>query len=88
MLARRTLSVLALALSLGAFAAPSTKRGICFNEISAADLAALSPGVSWAYNWGVGTPDAFRSPEAKGMEIGRAHVLTPVTDVSRMPSSA
>ncbi len=69
MLARHTLSILALALSLGAFAAPSPKRGIGFNEISAADLAALSPGVSWAYNWGVGTPDAFRSPEAKGIEF-------------------
>src|SRR5437762_13248351 len=28
------------------------------------------------------------SPDPARREIGRAHVLTPVTDVSRMPSSA
>ncbi len=32
-------------------AAKSAKRGIAYNLASAADLAALSPGVSWWYNW-------------------------------------
>ena len=29
----------------------SPKRGICMNEMSPADFAALAPGVSWYYNW-------------------------------------
>jgi len=29
----------------------SRKRGICMNEMSRADFAALAPGVSWYYNW-------------------------------------
>ncbi|HEX4085611.1 MAG TPA: glycosyl hydrolase [Chthoniobacteraceae bacterium] len=29
----------------------SQKRGICMNEMSQADFAALAPGVSWYYNW-------------------------------------
>ena len=29
----------------------SAKRGICMNEMSQADFAALAPGVSWYYNW-------------------------------------
>lgn len=29
----------------------SRKRGICMNEMSQADFAALAPGVSWYYNW-------------------------------------
>ena len=61
--------LLALALAAGVHADPSPKRGIGFNEIAAADLAALSPGVSWAYNWGVGKPDAFNDPRAKGVEF-------------------
>ena len=52
-----------------ALADPSPKRGIGFNEIAPAELAALSPGVSWAYNWGVGKPDAFNDPWAKGVEF-------------------
>lgn len=35
----------------------SAKRGIAYDIPSAADLAALAPGVSWWYNWGV-KPDA------------------------------
>ena len=60
---------LSLALVAGAYADASPKRGICFNNITPADLAALSPGVSWAYNWGVGKPDAFNDPRAKGVEF-------------------
>ena len=29
----------------------SAKRGLCANELSQADIAALSPGVAWWYNW-------------------------------------
>ena len=61
--------LLSLALVAGAQDSSSPKRGIGFNEIAPADLAALSPGVSWAYNWGVGKPDAFQAPEAKGVEF-------------------
>ena len=61
--------LLSLALVAGAQDSSSPKRGICFNEIAPADLAALSPGVSWAYNWGVGRPEAFQAPEAKGVEF-------------------
>ena len=38
--------LLSLALVAGAQGDPSPKRGIGFNEIAPADLAALSPGVS------------------------------------------
>ena len=61
--------LLSLALVAGAQDSSSPKRGICFNEIASADLAALSSGVSWAYNWGVGKPDAFNDPRAKGVEF-------------------
>lgn len=64
----RPLPILLLCAAV-AQADPSPKRGIGFNEIAPAELAALSQGVSWAYNWGVGTPDAFRAPEAKGIEF-------------------
>ncbi|MGH8046223.1 MAG: glycosyl hydrolase, partial [Chthoniobacterales bacterium] len=30
---------------------PSKKRGICMNNMSAADFRALAPGVTWFYNW-------------------------------------
>jgi hypothetical protein len=30
----------------------SRKRGICANEMAAADFRAVAPGVSWYYNWG------------------------------------
>ena len=60
--------LLALAATV-ALADPSPKRGIGFNEIAPTDLAELSPGVSWAYNWGVGKPDAFNDPRAKGVEF-------------------
>lgn len=29
----------------------SAKRGVCANQLTAADFTALSPGVSWWYNW-------------------------------------
>jgi len=29
----------------------SCKRGVCMNEMSQADFAALAPGISWYYNW-------------------------------------
>jgi len=29
----------------------SRKRGVCINQMSAADFKALAPGVSWYYNW-------------------------------------
>lgn len=45
--------------------AKSAKRGVAYNLASAADLAALSPGVSWWYNWAdkpaTGAPSDFRS---------------------------
>lgn len=34
-----------------ATAAPSSKRGICAKDLSPEDWQALSPGVSWWYNW-------------------------------------
>lgn len=34
-----------------ATAAPSAKRGICAKDLSPEDWKALSPGVSWWYNW-------------------------------------
>ena len=60
---------LSLALVAGAYAAPSPKRGICINHIEPAELAELSPGVSWAYNWGIEKPGAFDDPRAKGVEF-------------------
>jgi len=32
-------------------AAPSVKRGVCAQQLSAEDFRALAPGVSWWYNW-------------------------------------
>ncbi len=60
-------AVAVLAVPSQGVAGPSPKRGVGFNQIALADLAALKKGVSWAYNWGVGTPDVFRSPEAQGV---------------------
>ena len=57
------------ALALLASAEPSPKRGIGFNDIAPADLAALKTGVSWAYNWGVATPDSLRTTEGAGIEF-------------------
>ena len=62
-------AALAAAAVFSAAAEPSPKRGIGFNEISAADLSALSSGVSWAYDWGVGMPDVFRGPGASAVEF-------------------
>jgi len=42
----------------------SRKRGICANELSADDFKALSPGVSWFYNWHYRT-DHIPPPETK-----------------------
>ncbi|MDM0049854.1 glycosyl hydrolase [Variovorax sp. J22R115] len=46
-------------------AAKSTKRGVAYDVADAADLAALSPGVSWWYGWGLRpsskVPADFRS---------------------------
>jgi hypothetical protein len=33
----------------------SRKRGVCMNDMSEADFAALAPGVSWYYNWNFDT---------------------------------
>src|ERR1700729_2488627 len=41
----------------GSPAAKSAKRGIAYDLASQADLAVLSPGVSWWYNWGA-SPNA------------------------------
>jgi len=35
----------------------SRKRGVCMNEMAAADFKALSPGVSWYYNWATDCKD-------------------------------
>ncbi len=49
-----TTFIAALAVAWAPFAAvaKSPKRGIAYDVASAADLKALSPGVSWWYNWG------------------------------------
>ncbi|MCD5980854.1 glycoside hydrolase family protein [Pseudomonas quasicaspiana] len=54
----RTLSLLtAFSLALSTFSTPSwsatksAKRGIAYDIASPADLSALSPGISWWYNW-------------------------------------
>lgn len=41
----------------------SWKRGVSANILSAAQVEALAPGVSWVYNWGA-TPGAIESGEA------------------------
>lgn len=38
-------------LATAAFGAPSAKRGVCAQGLSAEDFQALAPGVSWYYNW-------------------------------------
>ena len=62
-------SLLPILLAASALADPSPKRGICINHIEPAELAELSPGVSWAYNWGIEKPGAFDDPRAKGVEF-------------------
>lgn len=44
-------AVLVVACAQAAFGAPSAKRGVCAQGLAAADWRALSPGVSWWYNW-------------------------------------
>jgi hypothetical protein len=46
----------------------SRKRGVCANALSDADFKALSPGVSWWYNWGA-DPDNYRIPAGVPMEF-------------------
>lgn len=45
----------------------SRKRGVCANGLSNADFRALSPGVSWWYNWG-GDFDKYPIPRGVPME--------------------
>lgn len=45
----------------------SVKRGICLNQMDAKDFMALSPGVSWWYNWHY--KDTQNPPAAAGMEF-------------------
>ena len=54
---------------LSALADPSPKRGIGFNAIAPGDLAALSAGVSWAYDWGVDAPENLRAAGMGGVEF-------------------
>ncbi len=55
---RRGVAILLVVLAGGvARAAPSLKRGVCAQHLSAEDFRALAPGVSWWYNWAL-TPDA------------------------------
>ena len=51
------LAVLAAVWAPSAAEAKSAKRGVAYDLASAADLQALSPGVSWWYNWG-STPNS------------------------------
>lgn len=44
----------------------STKRGVCVNKMDANDFMALSPGVSWWYNWHY--EDTLNPPKAANME--------------------
>ncbi len=45
----------------------SAKRGVCMNEMSGADFMALSPSVSWWYNWHYA--DTQNPPKAANMEF-------------------
>lgn len=57
------LAVLAAVWAPSAAVAKSAKRGVAYDLASAADLQALSPGVSWWYNWGStpngGVPNSY-----------------------------
>jgi hypothetical protein len=53
--------LLAACMTDPAQAAPSPKRGVCAQKLSAGDFRALAPGVSWWYNWHF-EPDA-EAPE-------------------------
>lgn len=48
-------------------ATKSAKRGIAYDLRTAADFAALKGGVSWWYNWGVGSNGPSGAPAAYGM---------------------
>lgn len=56
-------AILAIGWAPSAATAKSAKRGIAYDLASAADLQALSPGVSWWYNWGStpngGVPNSY-----------------------------
>ena len=63
---KQTFVLLTLALTaLSAHAQKSPKRGIAYDLSNAPDLSALSPGVSWWYNWGTqpnsGVPSNYNS---------------------------
>lgn len=45
----------------------SVKRGLCLNQMSSADFMAVSPGVSWWYNWHFA--DTQNAPPAAHMEF-------------------
>jgi len=45
----------------------SAKRGLCLNQMSAKDFMALSPGVSWYYNWHYA--DTQNAPKEAHMEF-------------------
>ncbi len=49
-------------------AAKSPKRGIAYDLSTAADLAALKSGVSWWYNWGVGSNGPAGATTTYGMD--------------------
>jgi hypothetical protein len=59
------LFLLCLFIAAAAAQARSAKRGICYGYHAPADLAAISPGVSWWYNWTVtpetGVVDVYRN---------------------------
>ncbi len=46
----------------------SRKRGLCVNEMSAADFKAIAPGVSWYYNWNFEPTDSAKVPEGVPIE--------------------
>jgi len=50
--------------------AKSSKRGIAYDLATAADLAALSPAVSWWYNWSPGPNFHLPANEATGLGMG------------------
>ncbi len=37
----------------------SFKRGVCFNVVTVEDVEALSPAISWLYNWDEGIPTSY-----------------------------
>lgn len=51
MIKKLLFTFLIVCLSINCFS-QSPKRGIAYNDNSAADLLALKPGISWWYNWG------------------------------------